>query len=148
MCTVLAFTLFLGALGIMDSSGRPLVERVIDGDTVRLSDGRTMRLAGIDCPESSRNAKCRRAGVTQCDAEVVQGKAVAAEVRTLLSDCSARAEVIGTERYGRALGYVWLADGRDLGQRLVATGRCVDWSAKYPHPRGDLYGLGREIDGN
>jgi endonuclease YncB( thermonuclease family) len=30
------------------------VTRVVDGDTVKLSDGRTIRLAGIDAPESNQ----------------------------------------------------------------------------------------------
>jgi micrococcal nuclease len=116
----------------------PTVVRVVDGDTVELSDGQSMRLAGIDCPESRPNTKCRRLGATVCESEVVRGQSVVQEVRVILDQATARAEVIGTERYGRALGYVWIGE-RDLGQWLVATGRCADWSTKYPHPRGQFY---------
>ncbi len=131
------FILFL----LLTACVQPTVVRVIDGDTVRLADGRTMRLAGIDCPESKANVKCRRDGASQCDVEVIRGQSVAQEVRTLLADGTARAEVLDLgDRYGRALGYVWLADGRDLGQWLIATGRCADWSARYPHPRQAFYG--------
>lgn len=118
-------------------TARPTVIHVVDGDTVRLSDGRTMRLAGIDCPESGHNTKCRRQGEGACAIEVIRGQAVKHEVSNMVAGSTA--EVLGTEKYGRALGYVWLADGTDLGQWLVATGRCADWSTKYPHPRADLY---------
>src|SRR5688500_15252506 len=60
------------------------VWHVVDGDTVKLDDGRTMRLAGIDCPESSRNAKCRRNGDAGCGQEVLLGREVSGIVSRLV----------------------------------------------------------------
>jgi len=36
------------------------VERVIDGDTLKLTNGERVRLIGIDCPESEPNDKAKR----------------------------------------------------------------------------------------
>jgi len=38
----------------------PTVERVIDGSTIKLSDGRTVRLIGVDCPEFKDHDRNRR----------------------------------------------------------------------------------------
>jgi micrococcal nuclease len=112
------------------------VIRVVDGDTMVLSNGAHMRLAGIDCPESSRNAKCRRGA--DCETEVIKGQSVKRQVNAMVNN--AHATVLDQQdRYGRAVGYVTMSDGRDLGETLIAQGLCVDWSAQYPHPRAAQY---------
>ena len=99
-----------------------------------------VRLLGIDCPESSRNSKCRRGGEAACKAEVKLGKAATRRAKELAPE---RAEVTieahGHDRYGRTLAYVMLPDGRDLGLTLLREGVCADWSTRYPHPRSATY---------
>ena len=51
------------------------VIRVVDGDTLHVRDNGddvTIRVLGIDCPESKHNAKCRKGGVEACDLAEVE----------------------------------------------------------------------------
>jgi endonuclease YncB( thermonuclease family) len=126
------------------------VERVVDGDTVevRLLDGGgrlTVRLLGIDCPESRPNDKCRRAGRRGgrgCDWQVPRGRRAGRMAREILErrrvrlECGRRCRRGG---YGRALRYLRLEDGRDFGLEMVRRGLCRDYGHRYPHPRGQRY---------
>lgn len=110
------------------------VSRVIDGDTFKLADGRTLRLAGVDCPEPARNRKYQAGGEMQCTLEVERGRVVISTVQALVS--GATAEVWSkSDKYGRVLGYMRLVDGTDLGLYLIKSGQCADVSERYPHPR-------------
>lgn len=137
----LSLKLWIGSESSKSTSEHVNVWHVVDGDTVKLDDGRTMRLAGIDCPESDRNAKCRRNGEAGCGQEVLLGREVSGIVSRLVHE-GATAQVLtnSKDRYGRALGYVTLTEnGADLGEWLIRNGWCLDWSEKYPHPRAELY---------
>lgn len=141
--------LALSAAGPAPASSHVL--RVIDGDTFVVSaDPRplTIRVLGIDCPESHRNAKCERDGAhggATCADQVPRGQAAAARARELLGgrdvilEPRAPGEPIAHDRYGRTLAYVRLSDGTDFGHELVAEGLCEDFGWKYPHPRGAEY---------
>jgi micrococcal nuclease len=88
------------------------VTKVTDGDTIRLSGLGGVRLIGIDTPEVYGRAECFGA---EASAFVEDLLPVGTEVRYRL----------GTEerdRYGRALAYVWLRDGRFLNRLLVEQG--------------------------
>jgi micrococcal nuclease len=83
-----------------------------DGDTLWLSGIGKVRLIGIDTPEVHGGVEC-------------YGREAAAVVRRLLPRGSAVRYRLGVEerdRYGRALAYVWLRDGRFLNRLLVARG--------------------------
>jgi micrococcal nuclease len=88
------------------------VKRVVDGDTLVLSDGQKVRLTGIDTPESKANAKAirdsRRSGE---DLATIthQGKEAAAFVRRMIEGKQVRLEfdVQRHDRYGRELAYVY-----------------------------------------
>lgn len=84
-----------------------LVYRVIDGDTVVLEDGRTIRYLGIDTPESGDPYGSE---ATEKNRELVEGKSV---------------ELMAGERdvdeYGRQLRYVFV-DGTFVNAELVAQG--------------------------
>lgn len=126
------------------------VVRVVDGDTVevRLLDGGgrlTVRLLGIDCPESRPNDKCRRAGRRSgrgCDWQIPHGRRAGRlaheilERRQVRLECGRRCRRGG---YGRALRYLRLEDGRDFGLEMVRRGLCRDYGHRYPHPRGQRY---------
>jgi micrococcal nuclease len=104
-----------------------LVDRVVDGDTLRLEDGERVRLIGIDTPEmhesdklyrdsqkSGQNVKSiqalgRRAyGFTR---DLVEGKRVRLEF-----DLEKR------DKYKRLLAYVYLKDGRFVNAEIVKQG--------------------------
>jgi len=92
------------------------VERVSDGDTLRLKDGRSVRMIGLNAPETGKKG--------QAD----EPFAVAARQR--LHDLVARSEGrIGLlpgkqpqDRYGRTLAYVFGADGSNFEAQLLADG--------------------------
>lgn len=91
---------------------RGTVERVSDGDTVRLIGLGRVRLIGVDTPEVFGHVECF-------------GRAASAFVKRLLPPRSRVRYTLGVEkrdRYGRPLAYMWLADGRMLNGLLVERG--------------------------
>jgi micrococcal nuclease len=83
-----------------------------DGDTLWLSEIGKVRLIGIDTPEVFSGVEC-------------YGRRAAAFVRRLLplgTEVRYRLGVEERDRYGRALAYVWLGDGRFLNRLLLARG--------------------------
>jgi len=127
------------------------VDKVIDGDTIKVrllpggDEKLTVRLMGIDCPESHKNRKCQRDGKQGrkgCDWQVPRGLKAAKRAAKLLKQQTVTLECEGPckeGRYGRALRYVRLEDGRDFGLVMVEEGLCQDFGWKYPHPRMKQY---------
>jgi micrococcal nuclease len=88
------------------------VERVTDGDTVRLVGLGRVRLIGVDTPEVFGGADC-------------YGREASAFVKRLLPPGRRVRYRVGVEshdRYGRLLAYVWLEDGRFLNLLLAEAG--------------------------
>ncbi|MDH3715936.1 MAG: thermonuclease family protein [Gammaproteobacteria bacterium] len=92
------------------------VRRVHDGDTVILSDGRKVRLIGINTPELVRNR--------------VPAEAFSADARTLLQTLLAEGGFrVGLrhgaeryDRYSRSLAHVFTSDGRNVQELLLQHG--------------------------
>jgi micrococcal nuclease len=103
-----------GSSGSAEPTGRieARVTRHADGDTLSLSSVGKVRLIGVDTPEVYGAAECF-------------GREASAFVKRLLP-VGARVEyTLGVERrdrYGRALAYVYTADGRLLNLLLVQRG--------------------------
>jgi len=124
--------------------------RVIDGDTILVNDSLTpgekpltVRLLGVDCPESHNNQKCKKegaAGGETCAVQIPKGLLAAEEMKKRLgSGQLALEEVRGPDLYGRTLAYVRIVDtSLDVGLGLVADGFCKEYG-KYPHPRSTAY---------
>jgi len=92
---------------------RVKVTRVINGDTIELEDGQTVRYIGIDTPETvapGQPVGCFGPEASAKNKEMVNGKAV-----TLEKDVSE------TDRFGRLLRYVYL-DGQMVNEMLIAEG--------------------------
>jgi micrococcal nuclease len=92
-----------------------VVERVTDGDTVRLRGLGRVRLIGVDTPEVYGSAEC-------------YGQEASDFAKRMLPAGTRVRYRIGVEprdRYGRLLAYVWLADGRMLNRLLAARGYAV-----------------------
>lgn len=90
----------------LHKAGQVVVTQVIDGDTLLLSDGRTVRLLGVTAPKFA-SVNTERVGARPLRAE--QAKA---ELETLVDG---RTVVIATDRrvedrYGRLLAHVFLED--------------------------------------
>ena len=92
------------------------VQRVVDGDTVRLKDGRSVRMIGLNAPETGKRGSAD------------EPYAVAARQRLqALVDASDRRVglVVGRERkdrYGRTLAHLYGAEGKNLEAQLLAEG--------------------------
>jgi len=88
---------------------------VYDGDTVRLDDGRKIRLAGINAPEVAKQEK--------------PAEPLADEARAYLSHLldrdrhvRLRYEQERRDRYGRLLAHIFLRDGTSIEERLLNEG--------------------------
>jgi micrococcal nuclease len=95
-----------------EAHGRATVTYVTDGDTVHLSGLGRVRLIGVDTPEVYGRDECF-------------GAEASAFVKRLLPPGTVVRYRLGTEerdRYGRALAYLWLRDGRFLNRLLVDRG--------------------------
>lgn len=85
---------------------------VSDGDTITLSGVGKTRLIGIDTPEVYGSVEC-------------YGRAASAFTKRVLAvgtPVEYRLGVEQTDRYGRALAYVWLRDGRMFNGLLAERG--------------------------
>lgn len=95
---------------------RAAVDYVHDGDTLRLADGRALRLIGLDTPELARDGR---------RAEPLAGTA-RDRLRALLRAAGMRLDLrYDTERedrYGRTLAHAYLPDGRNLTALLLEEG--------------------------
>lgn len=96
----------------VEVSSRPFsgeVFRVIDGDTIVVSDVLkkvTIRLSEIDCPEKNQPFGLE---ATQFTSDLVLGKTVTLEVRSV-------------DKYGRRVATVILPDGQNLNRALLKAG--------------------------
>ncbi len=126
------------------------VFQVVDGDTlkVRMGDGdriASVRVLGIDCPESMKNSKCERDGKQGrhgCRWQIPRGKLAKRAAEELLDNEKVVLECGGKCRkgsYGRFLRYIRLKNGMDFGQEMVRRGLCEDFAWKYPHKRALSY---------
>ena len=103
------------------------VPRVIDADTLEVA-GQKVRLQGIDAPESAQS--CRQAGGHRypCGDHATQA------LRTRIGADAVTCTIEGRDRYMRALGMCYAADGTDLNGWLVRQGHALayrKYSTKY-----------------
>jgi endonuclease YncB( thermonuclease family) len=94
-----------------------VVSHVIDGDTVELDNGKTVRLIGIDTPEVYGGSECGGPQASAYMERIATGRQVA--VRTDPTQDT-------YDRYGRLLAYLD-ADGTDLGEAVLGAG----WAEVY-----------------
>ncbi len=106
------------------------VSRVVDGDTVEMSDGSTIRLIGIDTPEQG-----------QCGyAEAAAHLELVLVFQAVTLTPGARDDV---DKYGRLLRYLDLGNGTDANLAMIESGHTI---ARYDsrdgygrHARQDAY---------
>jgi endonuclease YncB( thermonuclease family) len=94
-----------------------VVTRVVDGDTVELDNGKTVRLIGIDTPEVYGGTECGGAQASAYMERIATGRRVS--VRTDPTQDT-------YDRYERLLAYLD-AGGRDLGEAVLRAG----WARVY-----------------
>lgn len=92
------------------------VQRVVDGDTLRLSDGRSVRMIGLNTPELGKKGRSD------------EPFAVAARKRleALVAASDGRVGLLpgreSKDHYGRTLAHVYGADGANLEAQMLAEG--------------------------
>ena len=92
------------------------VQRVVDGDTVRLKDGRSVRMIGLNAPETGKKGRPD------------EPFAVAARQRlqALVKASDGRVGLVpgreGKDHYGRTLAHLYGANGENLEAQLLAEG--------------------------
>lgn len=97
------------------------VVRVVDGDTIEIEGGKSVRYLGIDTPEVSHPTKgleCYGPEATEKNRELVEGQQVRLEK-----------DVTDKDKYGRLLRYVYV-DGLFVNGELVRLGYA--YSSWYP----------------
>jgi len=97
------------------------VTRVVDGDTIKLETGESLRYIGIDSPETvdpRKPVQCYGKEASAKNKELVEGKTVKLEK-----------DVSETDKYGRLLRYIWLGDVL-VNELLVREGYAQ--SSSYP----------------
>ncbi|MBB3047630.1 endonuclease YncB(thermonuclease family) [Litorivivens lipolytica] len=132
--------LFLGQLSLaMAAPGRALcsppanleaarLDSVVDGDTLRLTDGRMVRLIGVNTPEIGRDGKPH---------EPFAVEAAKAVERFLGRDLLLAVGQEATDRHGRTLAAVYRARDRGhLGEYLLLQG--LGWHIVVPPNVSDL----------
>ena len=87
-----------------------IVTKIIDGDTIIVEGGETIRLLGIDCDERGR--ECYTSAKERID-ELLLGKTVILE-----------SDLEDKDRYGRSLRYIFL-DRKNINAQLVKEGYCI-----------------------
>jgi len=103
------------------------VERVVDGDTLKLSDGRKVRLIGVDTPELHYSRKLLRdARKSDKDIKTIQamGQTASDFTKSLCAGKKVRlqTDVEKYDKYGRTLAYVYLEDGTFVNARILEEG--------------------------
>lgn len=90
------------------------VDKVFDGDTIRLSDGRRIRLLGINTPEVSHRGRDSEAG----------GEIAKRWLKEKLADKKVRLQTDTelTDKYRRTLAHVFTETGEHINLQLVETG--------------------------
>jgi micrococcal nuclease len=116
---------------VMSGTESVTVKRVVDGDTLKIiyqGEEESVRLIGIDTPESKRNKKARKdAGRSGKDVEQItaMGKEAARYMRTIAREgdrVTIEFDVQKRDKYRRLLGYVYLENGRMLNEEIIKAG--------------------------
>ncbi len=130
--SILSALLVLLALAFpLQAKETATVLHVVDGDTVKVKcEGReeSVRLIGIDAPESKPNEKAKRdAQRSGQDLKTIiaMGKEATKYVKTLIKSgdkVDIEFDVQSRDRYGRLLGYVYLSNGKMLNEEIAKAG--------------------------
>ena len=111
--------LFLGSLPVMAACPPPIdaklvrVEKVFDGDTVRLNDGTSVRLIGVNTPEMRYDVGTPEPGAEEATAFLVER---AKQITHLQPGFEPR------DRYGRTLAHLYFSNGKSVEEALLDRG--------------------------
>ena len=103
----------LGTKNVIPQGESVKVTRVVDGDTIKIEGGQTVRYIGIDTPETvhpQKTVECFGREASNKNKELVEGKFVQLEK-----------DVSEVDKYGRLLRYIYV-DGVFANELLVKEG--------------------------
>lgn len=98
----------LGSKNVIPNGESAKVVRVVDGDTIEIEGGQTVRYIGIDTPETvhpQKTVECFGREASNKNKELVEGKFVQLEK-----------DVSEVDKYGRLLRYVYVDPSTSSGQ--------------------------------
>lgn len=110
--------------------GQYLVTKVVDGDTIKVSDGAhttTVRLIGVDTPETvdpRKSVQCFGHEASNFTKSLLDNKTV-----TLTSDPTQQQY----DKYGRMLAYVYLPDGTLINEKIIRSGYGYEYTYDVPY---------------
>lgn len=109
------------------------VTEVVDGDTIKVSVIGTLRLIGIDTPETRdprKPVQCFGREASNKAKELLSGKKVYLEYDQAQKQ----------DKYGRTLAYVYREDGLFYNAEMIKQGYAHSY-VQFPHPRLDEFNL-------
>lgn len=121
LLTILLCTLGCVAYAIGQTTEKPKVIRLVDGDTFTvLTEGKyeTVRMIGINAPEFTKVKECYGKESTDKLKELIDGKEVKLEADPTQAD---------KDKYGRLLRYVFLNDS-NINLYLIAEGYAKEYT--------------------
>ena len=137
--------IFTGATSVQaaeTSVASAAVTNVVDGDTidVRLEDGTTERIRaiGIDTPEvvdPRMPVQCFAREASSYAHALLDGQAVSIGLDPSQGE---------RDRYGRLLAYLWLADGRNFGEVMIADGFAHEYTFDLPYASQSAFKAAQE----
>lgn len=109
------------------------VERVSDGDTIRLCSGERVRLVGIDAPERAGSSRCSAQSRARLQhsrnpswCNYRKGEQARAALTRFMGKGTVRIQRQGVDQYGRTLARVTV-NGHDAGKWLISQGLARPW---------------------
>ena len=137
---ILTGSLSFAATNVVPALSEAIV-RVIDGDTVAIAGGKSVRLVGFNAPDSGITAACaaERTLAPKATARVRQLIAGGADLRLVACSCPKGTEGTPFCNRGRACG-ILTVNGRNIGSILIAEGLAAPFNCgltscpPLPHP--------------
>lgn len=117
------------------------VIRVVDGDTLHVNiagDDETVRLVGVNSPETVDPRK-----PVECF-----GKQASDEAKKILTGAKVHVEIDPSQgerdKYGRLLAYIFLQDGTNFNQLMIAEGYAYEYTYNVPYKYQSAFKLAQE----
>lgn len=112
------------------SQAKPMVTKIIDGDTVNIlvnNQKDTIRIIGINSPETG---ECFNREATDKAREILNSKSVILEADSSQDN---------KDKYNRLLRYIFLSNGTNFGEFMIKNGFAKEYTYKVPYKYQSLY---------
>ncbi len=116
-----------GVTSTTDEGKEYLVTKVVDGDTIKIEGIGTIRLIGIDTPETvdpRKEVQCYGVEASNKAKELLENKYVKLEYDQSQGE---------TDKYGRILAYVYMEDGKMFNELMIEEGFAHEYTYNTPY---------------